>query len=104
MAITVKGINQDTSVTGVTTGNEIIWEVDPNETVAIQGINTSAGTARVKTHLGSATPTDFTGFASSAVGDHTATFTEIALGKGVRWIGLEVDSGTWSIELVSSKD
>ena len=104
MAISIKTIKQDSNPTGLTSGNEYIWEVGQNTVVSIQGNPTVAGTARVKYSLSSSTPTDFTGFVTSNAGDHSTDFGEKSdVGSGIRWIGVEIDSGTWTVLIKQTK-
>jgi len=99
MAITViTEENKDRRVTGLTAGNEYIWQVPENAEVNLHAINQAAGTSTIKFSSQDAEPTDFTDFVPSEIGSHTETFAEISR-KGIKWIGLDIDSGTWDLNL-----
>jgi len=101
MAITVKtddGLLE--KVTGITTGNEYIFKVDPTKPVKITGFATSTGDARVMYSTdASVTPTDLTAATSSMVVSSLGSFTdEIGeeMGVGIEWVAVDVVSGTWT--------
>ena len=102
MAITINKKNVNKHVDGITTGNEHIWKVSNGNVVTISGVLQAAGSATVKYSLQESEPTDFTDFATSEVGSHTTTFAEVA-SIGVKWIGIDVSSGTWDVDIVQTK-
>ena len=102
MAITINKKNVNKHVDGITTGNEHIWAVGSGNVVTISGVLQAAGSVTVKYSLQENEPTDFTDFTTSEVGSHSATFAEVA-SIGVKWIGIDVASGTWDIDITQTK-
>lgn len=86
------------SAAGMTDGNEHIFQLDPGCTTLIEALLESAGSALLRSSLTETPlPSGFTGFTSdvSAVTE-TTTWN---LPAGLRWIGLDVASGTWTIRV-----
>lgn len=88
--------NQTLVKTGMTLGNGHIFEVPDNAVAIMLTLQpTSAGSATVKFSLDEAEPTDFTGFIPVAYGAVTAA-TAFELPGGLRWVGVDPASGTWT--------
>ena len=104
MAITIREKSRVISyekASGITAGNEFIYPVPEGATVSFAGTNTAAGTATLKYSFDPSTPTDFTGFFSAEAGAQSASFTDsTGTAKGLRWVGLDVTSGTWTGEVI----
>lgn len=105
MAITVQTTrNPDRSdtpfseVAGQTNGNETIFILDPEKKTFVEFIVTSAGEGTAKFSTQSDTPTDFTEFSEDSGGARTASFAS-SLEAGLRWIGLDIASGTWTVRV-----
>lgn len=86
-------------VTGLTDG--VIFQVPADADITVKAVNKAAGTAHLKANNDNAIPTDFTDFAA-IVSDQTATFMKTTVNGGLRWIGLDIDSGTWDV-VISKK-
>jgi hypothetical protein len=59
---------------------------------------TSAGTASIKYSALADTQTSFTDMPKTSIGDFTATGGQ-EIQSGVRWIGLDPASGTWTLRV-----
>lgn len=104
MAITVitSGLNSKRN-TGVTTGNEFIYKVDPTKNIQVTGIATSTGDAQLfySNDPIMANPTDFSTLVASSLGVLTDDIGE-NLGKGIEWVGVDVAAsggGTWTVNI-----
>lgn len=104
MAITVQPIEDNGGNpkrdAGITTGNEFIYKVNPKSKIQITGIATSTGDAQVfySNDPNMAAPTDFTTLVASSLGALTDDLGE-NLGEGIEWIGVDVTSGTWTVNI-----
>lgn len=85
--------------TDLVSGDGQIFSVPKNCVgMIVEAIPTSAGTATLKVSLNDGTVTDFTNFSATSVGAMTAaTVQEIA--GGIKQIGLEPASGTWTLRV-----
>ena len=91
--------NNQKKNTGITTGNEFIYKVDPLKDVKVTGLATSTGDATLYYSTdNSITPSDFSTLVISSNGAQTDDLGE-SLGKGIRWVGVEVTSGTWTVNV-----
>lgn len=103
MAITVQTIQDNhrnpKKDTGVTTGNEFIYKVDPAKTIKVTGVATSTGNATVFYSTDpTVTPTAFnaaSGMVESSLGALTDNIGE-EMSEGIEWVGVQVTSGTWT--------
>lgn len=86
-------------VTGLTDG--VIFQVPVREDVTVKAIMKSAGTAHLKADNDKAIPTAFTEFAP-ILADQTDSFIRTSVNGGMRWIGVDIDSGTWDV-VISKK-
>ena len=104
MAVTVTSIESNNGNpkrnTGITTGNEFIYKVNPAQKVQITGLATSTGDAQVfySNDPIMAAPTDFTTLVASSLGVLTDDLGE-NLGSGIEWVGVSVTSGTWTVNI-----
>ena len=88
-----------TEFAGLTSGNGRIVNVPDNCVgILVSAFPTSAGTASVKASLSPTTPTDFTNFGTTAVGAVTAATVQ-ELPGGLKWVGLDPASGTWTFRV-----
>lgn len=88
--------------TGVTSGNEIIWELDRGSEVIVEAIPTAAGTAQTYCTVSNIPPTDFT--TMIPVGEASTTaFQDATLASGQGHVGVKVDSGTWTVRISQIK-
>lgn len=103
MAITFDKVSRVLhETTGVTTGNEIIWELDRGSEVIVEAIPTVAGTAQTYCTVSTAAPTDFT--VMVPVGEASTTaFQDATLAAGQGYVGVKVDSGTWTVRISQIK-
>ena len=84
---------------GLTTGNgQIVAVPDRAREIVVTYLPTSAGTASIKYAARAATPTDFTDMPKTSIGDFTANGGQ-EIQSGVRWIGLDPASGTWTLRV-----
>jgi hypothetical protein len=84
---------------GLTSGNgQIVAVPDRARSVFVTYTPTSAGTASIKVGNTAGRPTDFTNMPKTVAGDVTATGYQ-DLPVGVRWIGLDPASGTWTMSV-----
>jgi hypothetical protein len=102
MPVTVD-VNQPNYTTlryaGLTSGNgQIVAVPDRARDIVVTYIPTSAGTASVKYSAVATTPTDFTNMPKTSIGDVTVTGGQ-EIQSGVRWIGLDPASGTWTLNV-----
>ncbi len=85
--------------TGLTTGNgRIVAVTDQARQIVVTYIPTAAGTASIKYGVRAETPADFTDMPKTSIGDFTATGGQ-EIQSGVRWIGLDPASGTWTLRV-----
>jgi len=85
--------------TGLTTGNgRIVAVPDQARQVMLTYFPTAAGTASIKYCVMAPTPTDFTNMPKTSVGDFTALGGQ-DISSGVRWVGLDPASGTWTLRI-----
>lgn len=81
---------------GLTSGNEAVFALDPNKKHMIMGVLTSGpGSATVMVDIDDEVPGDFTNFVNALDENETASFVK-EVNSGIRWIGIEIDSGTWT--------
>ena len=87
------------SYAGLTSGNgQIVAVPDRAREIVVTYIPISDGTASIKFSADAATPTDFTNMPKTSIGDFTATSGQ-EIQSGVRWIGLDPASGTWTLNV-----
>lgn len=104
MAVTVisdvTNTNNQKRNEGVTNGNEFIYKVNPTKRIQVTGLATSTGDATVyfSNDPSINTPTGFGSLVASFVGTVTDNVGE-DLGDGIEWVGVDVDSGTWNINI-----
>jgi hypothetical protein len=106
MAITVitevKNHNNQKKNAGVTTGNEFIYKIDREKLAVITAVATATGDATLYYSTDpETTPTDFTassGMVESSLGAQTDNLGE-KLPEGIEWVGVEVTSGTWDVNI-----
>ena len=84
---------------GLTSGNgQIVAVPDRARDIVVTYVPTSAGTASVKYGVRASTPTDFTDMPTTILGSFTTTGGQ-EIQSGVRWIGLDPASGTWTFRV-----
>jgi hypothetical protein len=98
--VELNGLNSKTlKFEGLTSGNGVIVRVpELCRDMAVSYIPTSAGTGSVKVSVDGETPTDFTDFSKTSLGDVTATSAQ-EIQSGVRWVGFDPASGTWTFNV-----
>lgn len=87
---------------GQTDGNEVIFRLDPGMRSMVEAFPTSGGSGTLKSSLNETAPTSFTNF-STDISAVSAPTTWI-IPSGVRWIGLDIASGTWTVNVRQSRD
>lgn len=84
-----------------TDGNETLLKVDPEMSLTIEAVGSGSATLKYKIGEG-ADPTDFSGFTSDSLG--AVTVNQVyTLPAGIRWVGLDISSGTWSLYIWQMK-
>ncbi len=85
--------------TGLTaTNGQIVAVPDRAREIMVTYTPTAAGTASIKYDVRAGTPTNFTGMPKTSAGDFTAIGGQ-EIPPGVRWIGLDPASGTWTLSV-----
>jgi hypothetical protein len=85
--------------TGLTSSNgQIVAVPDRARDIAVTYVPTAAGTASIKYGVRAETPTNFTDMPKTSIGDFSATGGQ-EIQPGVRWIGLDPASGTWTLRV-----
>ena len=98
MAITKKVLRENTETeTGVTAGNEFIYNIRPSLNISQQAISTVAGAADIYVSNAIAEPTDFSEMAKVNNSTLTESFNFSTLNAGMKWIGVKVANGTWDV-------
>ena len=102
MPVTVD-LNQEDYTTltyaGLTSGNgQIVAVPQRAREIVVTYTPTSAGTASIKFGATASTPSDFTNMPKTNLGDFSATGGQ-DIQSGVRWIGLDPASGTWTLNV-----
>lgn len=90
----------------MTTTNEIIMKVDPRFITAVDAVMMSAGVARLFVSTDpnyDAAASGFTEMTPDDTGGQAASFNRL-VEAGVTWIGLQVTSGTWKMNIVQRKE
>jgi len=103
MAITVvtnvTNGNSQKRNTGVTTGNEFIYKVNPLKKIQVTGLATSTGDARLFfSNDPNITPTSFSTLVGSSLGV-LADYIGEDMPEGIEWVGVDVTSGTWTVNI-----
>ncbi len=85
--------------TGLTAGNgQIVAVPDRATDIVLTYIPTSAGVASIKYAVRAETPADFTDMPKTILGDFSTTGGQ-EVQAGVRWVGLDPASGTWTLRV-----
>lgn len=85
--------------TGLTSGNgQIVAVPDQARQVVVTYIPTSPGTASMKYGVRAETPANFTDMPKTSIGDFAVAGGQ-EIQSGVRWIGLDPASGTWTLRV-----
>lgn len=92
------------TVTGVTTGNETIFKIPQGLRFVIEAVPTSAGEASAYTLANSTRPSSFDDMLPIDTSVNTTAFQESPLTGGQRWVGVKVDSGTWTVTVSLEKE
>jgi hypothetical protein len=90
----------------MTDTNEVILKVDPRYTTALDAIMVAAGVAQVFVSTDPNYDALANGFAEMTpddTGAQSASFNRI-VEAGVTWIGLNVTSGTWKMNIMQRKE
>ncbi len=87
------------SVDASVSGDETIFRLLPKRNYSFSAVNTSAGTATLKTSVDQSVPTDFSEFITQTDASGLTTSFAFNVTGGQNWIGLDIDSGTWDIKL-----
>jgi hypothetical protein len=99
MAITVKQQPERAygSAEGQTDGNETIFKLVTSATYVVECIVTDPGTGTLKVMTGDAVPTDFSTMSEAQDGTKAANFAREV--TGCSYVGLDIASGTWSVNV-----
>ena len=101
MTIEEARYNGMTEVTGVDSGDTILFQVNPRKNTSIEVVPTTAGSGTIGATMGTTEPADFTGFSMDTSGATTvAKF--INLGGGISYVGCLVTSGVFTVRVFNA--
>lgn len=87
--------------TAQASGDAVLFQLRPSLTYTVSAVVTSAGTATMKIYNGGDTPTDFSNFSEAQDGTKAANFMREV--TGCTWVGLDVASGAFTINVTKTE-
>ena len=88
------------TITGVTAGNEPVFKVNPRNTVVVQLIPTSPGSANIVASASELEPSDLSVLPADPSGPFSVAMAK-NLGDKLNYVAVAVSTGTWTVEVTS---